>query len=128
MLLPSTKPEPERPITVPPIAYTPPNVALTFFAGALKDGNAQLVPVQSPEKPEKALPPVAVPPSVRLVPESNVRVQSAVQDVAAPPKSTVPAPTPANVTFTSIRAETVRAPGPRARTARGQCPGARSPG
>ena len=103
MLLPSTRPEPERPITVPPIAYTPLKVAVTFFA-ALKEGSEHVLPVQLPEKPENALPVAAVPPRVRLVPESKVRVQSAVQEVAAPPKSTVPAPMPAKVTFTSIRA------------------------
>jgi hypothetical protein len=74
---------------------------VTFFAGKLKEGNEQVVPVQSPEKPENLLPTPAVPPSATLVLASNVRLQVAVQGVAAPPKSTVPEPLPAKVTFTS---------------------------
>src|SRR2546423_9626259 len=91
------------PPPAPPIAYTPLKVAVTFFA-ALKKGSEHVLPVQLPEKPENALPVAAVPSRVRLVPESKGRVQSAVQEVAGPPKSTLPAPMPAKVTFTSIPA------------------------
>src|SRR2546421_71478 len=100
----STKPVPERPVTVPPIEYVPAiaNVAVTFFAGALRDVIVQSgFPAHSPAKPEKVLPLPAAPPSVRLVPASNVRVPLAVQEVAAPPNATVPPPEPANVTLTS---------------------------
>src|SRR2546428_11300739 len=106
--LPSTKPEPERRVRVPPIEYMPMNVAVTFFAGALRDVIVQFgFPAQSPAKPEKVLPLPAAPPSVRLVPASNVRVQLAVQEVAAPPKSTVPEPAPAKATLTSTLATKV---------------------
>jgi len=86
------------------MAYAALKVAVTLLAGPLKEGNEQFGPAQSPEKPENALSLSGVPPSVRLAPESNVRAQLAEHEPAAPPKSTVPAPTPANVTFTSIRA------------------------
>src|SRR5437763_1292168 len=102
--LASTKPVPERPVTVPPIEYVPAiaNVAVTFFAGALREVIVQFgFPAHSPAKPEKVLPLPAAPPSVRLVPASNVRVHVDAQEAPAPPRATVPERAPATATVTS---------------------------
>jgi hypothetical protein len=88
------------PTTVTEIVCVSWNVAVTLTSAESEAIVKLGLPVESPVKPVKTSEPEAVPVTVTAVPLSIVAEQLDVHAAAAPPKSTVPPPSPANATLT----------------------------